>query len=1772
MSAIRLAVCAFAAALPQLHASDRLTSRPRPAAPASAPLAVGSRVTTGLGQQRLVRLPDRSAVFVRENSTLTVQADSTIDLASGEVFVETGSGKLAPTVVVRTPAREVRGRESRFGVRAADKGASVVVATGEVQVAGVDDPVRAGQQLAEGATKPAAAPRVAHLIAWTRDLRNAAPLVPASEHAGGTLVARDPDGQEVKLELRSYTIDVHLEDGFARTTIDQTFFNASEERLEGTFRFPLPPDASLSRLAMYVDGRLMEGGMAERDHARAAYERIVYEKRDPALLEWVDGSTFKMRVFPLEARQEKRLLLSYTQKLPALYGAVTYRFPAGHSLSQVKRWAFRARVKGGAALGWQCESHRLTAAKDGADLLLAADLKDARLDRDVVLTVSDPVKDEMRCDTARHDGSKYLLVRYRPELPGESAAQPKEWVVLVETSGDRDPLLMRAQIEFVRGLLSSASRQDTFVILTANTRTKATKAIRNDPAAIDEAMAEVEKAHLVGALDLGAALAQARTLLEGAKNGHLVHVGSGIGAMGEAKTSNLIDRLPKNAKYVGVGVGRRWNRPFMQAAAERTGGYVTHVNPDEPLAWRGLEVASALDAPRLLDVRFSDPAGHATFLPFGRMACQGEEVAAVARVGAGDELPRSVRVTGVLNGKEVSNEFDVSGARDGAAYLPRSWAKLEIERLLAEDAEKHRPAIVELSKAMYVMTPYTSLLVLEHEDMYTQFKVDRGRKDHWAMYPAPATIKVVREPLDGDTGDPKKGVKPSARVVRQTVLERGRSPVLQDAGLSRDAMRSRALQEFESIKARRAELARKGLNDADDVGAPAAVTGSLAREALGEDKAKAVESFTDGVSARLVLAAGSTTPAQDASPAAPVPAPPPGDRLIAVDSYLPLDLNSPTDTTARNREPGRPLPEMLAAKSLTIHSHFVDGEETAPKKYAMLALQNEARRDSPGSGSGSGEGTGPATELLYARPGYANDPRVFSDLLSYAPGLNTTSADLLAVIESESRPTAARRPGVIDPGARKLLDAARKNGWRIARIPGTDAAPGFAIFHDDADRWSWERTLPSGLHEHVVCDGTALWHLYPEIGLAAKRQLGRAHRLEFAARVAGAVPRVEDLAVGGDVKLLDARTVAVVPHHADQSKPEAQAMAARSPSLALRASTGVAKAAPHVQVRFVFAKDGRLAERHWVEMPAKKLLRKEVCPEPEIADEPTLTAEVKNLVVVPMPFRTPEHVHAKLRTAGKALNDLTFAEATELLASWVAQGNADQAKQIFQTALHRREQRQLGYYVLLAAAGVPLDSDAFDVAEEHPGDPLANYLAVHSSPVLRKHASRWAAAGNAWESGFLRRLGLGHALLQRWSGKTAGSDAERAKALAYVRDHAGTALAWALLGLVQDRVAEDRDDDTHDAWHDLARAYLLFSDTPAFADLSRYEMARCLWKAGAKDKARTRFLSLFDDSVSSGRLLRIDADFRAALLGAEKEGWGDLMRRTAKRFIDRKERGAALLLARQCWQLDDQATAQALFRMTMQGVSPKGAEGLRLYHAALAFLMQTGQLAAAQPLLDDLLKDPEHAKRPGLWRLATTLAEQREQHAAALAARKKALDLEYERQPEVINLEQVRREYSGLLDEYETLAKSLKKLNLAIPAGFRDEVVRTADRWRALDRDQESASRHCARVLRILGERELAWDYLTTPVALRPGEADVWVDLAQTLAKQGERDLADRAYQSAFERESTNAQVLWDRAENLRQAGRQEQARRLYRQLADGAWQPRFAALKEQARWAVEGR
>ncbi|MEK6238349.1 MAG: VIT domain-containing protein, partial [Planctomycetales bacterium] len=533
-----------------------LVARKRPNLAPDEPAEIGQTLTTQADLRRAI-LEDGSVLYLNRNTEVTVDASRRVALSQGQVYVEVAprdphADPVAATFLVKTPTREVAAHGTKFSVGTTGDATRILVAQGKVRVSGHEGFLRAGRQLllqGEDA-ESAPAPRASHALDWTRDLMAAAegPLTPAGKHDGGALIAVDPNGQEARLTLRKYHIDVHVEDGFARTTIDQTYFNHDYQRKEGTFYFPLPPDASLSRLAMYVNGKLMEGGMAERSHARNVFEEIVRTQRDPALLEWVDGSTFKMRVFPLEGRQEKRIVISYTQRLSSLYGRTSYRFPAGHNMQLVDRWSFKARIRHAKTGDWLSPTHDLRFDQDDGDLVLSARARRVKPNRDVVLESLDDERaaagrpgDDVRFSGAKHEGSKYLMVRCRPRLDSFPRRERRDWVFLFESSGDRDPLTARVQADVVVHLLNHAEHDDTFRILTAGTRVKAfdDRPRTATPENIKDAADFLNKTHLVGALDLGQAFDVAKPLLEESENPYLVHLGSGIPILGEKVDKKL---------------------------------------------------------------------------------------------------------------------------------------------------------------------------------------------------------------------------------------------------------------------------------------------------------------------------------------------------------------------------------------------------------------------------------------------------------------------------------------------------------------------------------------------------------------------------------------------------------------------------------------------------------------------------------------------------------------------------------------------------------------------------------------------------------------------------------------------------------------------------------------------------------------------------------------------------------------------------------------------------------------------------------------------------------------------------------------------------------------------------------------------------------------------------------------------------------------------------------------------------------------------------------
>src|SRR5262249_51712746 len=162
--------------------------------------------------------------------------------------------------------------------------------------------------------------------------------------------------------------------------------------------------------------------------------------------------------------------------------------------------------------------------------------------------------------------------------------------------------LARVQVDVVRTLLANAEHDDTFVLLSAGARVEAfaEEARAATPENVKAAGAWLDNTHLVGGLDLAAALKAAAPYCQAAKNPYLLRAGGGPPVLGERREDVLAKRLPEGTRYVGVAVGKHWSRGFMKAAAERSDGFVTQINPDEAVTWRVFDLLATLSTPRLL--------------------------------------------------------------------------------------------------------------------------------------------------------------------------------------------------------------------------------------------------------------------------------------------------------------------------------------------------------------------------------------------------------------------------------------------------------------------------------------------------------------------------------------------------------------------------------------------------------------------------------------------------------------------------------------------------------------------------------------------------------------------------------------------------------------------------------------------------------------------------------------------------------------------------------------------------------------------------------------------------------------------------------------------------------------------------------------------------------------------------------------------------------------------------------------------------------------------
>jgi len=166
--------------------------------------------------------------------------------------------------------------------------------------------------------------------------------------AAGTLTPADSGHEPIRIE--DHDVRVVINNGFARTEVNQTFFNPNDSDLEALYSFPLPESASLSEVTIFAGELELNGEVLARDEAGKIYEEEKEQGHDAGLATKEGFQSFDFKVSRVPAGDRTRIRFVYYQPLAIDTGVGRYLYPledgGTDDLAAQSFWVTREVVEG----------------------------------------------------------------------------------------------------------------------------------------------------------------------------------------------------------------------------------------------------------------------------------------------------------------------------------------------------------------------------------------------------------------------------------------------------------------------------------------------------------------------------------------------------------------------------------------------------------------------------------------------------------------------------------------------------------------------------------------------------------------------------------------------------------------------------------------------------------------------------------------------------------------------------------------------------------------------------------------------------------------------------------------------------------------------------------------------------------------------------------------------------------------------------------------------------------------------------------------------------------------------------------------------------------------------------------------------------------------------------------------------------------------------------------------------------------------------------------
>lgn len=134
-----------------------------------------------------------------------------------------------------------------------------------------------------------------------------------------------------KVWVAEQRVQVEADGDLARVTLDETYVNLTDEPQEIFYLFSLPEEAAITKLWLGdAPERLQPHVIATRGAAQRVYKAEVQRSVDPALLEQVGPRQYRLRAYPVPARERRGRRARDDGESPRLYLRLQYVTLARH--------------------------------------------------------------------------------------------------------------------------------------------------------------------------------------------------------------------------------------------------------------------------------------------------------------------------------------------------------------------------------------------------------------------------------------------------------------------------------------------------------------------------------------------------------------------------------------------------------------------------------------------------------------------------------------------------------------------------------------------------------------------------------------------------------------------------------------------------------------------------------------------------------------------------------------------------------------------------------------------------------------------------------------------------------------------------------------------------------------------------------------------------------------------------------------------------------------------------------------------------------------------------------------------------------------------------------------------------------------------------------------------------------------------------------------------------------------------------------------------------